>query len=192
MSTQVSSAKTCTGPNFTKSQAIKLIENLNPEERRLFMTHLSKLDQSNIKNVPPTAHELRHLAFHNSIPFVGFGFLDNFIMILAGEYIDMRLGMSLGISTMAAAACGNTISDLCGIGSAWYVEMWASRLGAEPPSLSPSQMEMRSSKVAANLGRAVGVVVGCLIGMFPLLFIDTSGSSDEKKEIEEPTENKSA
>lgn len=144
------------------------------------MAHLQKLDQSNV-NVPPTSQELRHLAFHNSIPFIGFGFLDNFIMIIAGEYIDLKLGMSLGISTMAAAAIGNTISDLCGTGSAWYVEMWATKLGAEPPTLSPSQMEMSSSKIATNLGRAVGVVFGCLIGMFPLLFIDTSASSDKKQ-----------
>jgi len=140
------------------------------------MAHLQKLDRSNINIIPPTSRELRHLAFHNSIPFVGFGFLDNFIMIIAGEYIDMQLGMSLGISTMAAAACGNTISDLCGTGSAWYVEMWAVKLGAEAPTLSPSQMEMRSSKIATNLGRAVGVVVGCIIGMFPLLFM-----SDKKQ-----------
>ena len=30
---------------------------------------------------------------------------------------------------MAAAAFGNTISDMMGIGSAWYVESWADRLG---------------------------------------------------------------
>ena len=37
--------------------------------------------------------------------------------------------MKLGISTMAAAALGNTISDLLGIGSAWYVESFADKLG---------------------------------------------------------------
>ena len=38
-------------------------------------------------------------------------------------------GMKLGISTMAAAALGNTISDLLGTGSAWYVESLADKLG---------------------------------------------------------------
>lgn len=38
-------------------------------------------------------------------------------------------GLKLGISTMAAAALGNTISDLLGIGSAWYVESFADKLG---------------------------------------------------------------
>ena len=37
--------------------------------------------------------------------------------------------MKLGISTMAAAALGNTISDLLGTGSAWYVESFADKLG---------------------------------------------------------------
>ena len=30
---------------------------------------------------------------------------------------------------MAAAAFGNTVSDMMGIGSAWYVESWADKLG---------------------------------------------------------------
>ena len=53
---------------------------------------------------------------HNIYPSVmlGFGFLDNFIMIMAGEYIDLTLGAKLGISTMAAAALGR-LSLLSGI-----------------------------------------------------------------------------
>lgn len=33
-----------------------------------------------------------------------------------GEYIDITIGVTLGISTMAAAAFGNLISDLSGLG----------------------------------------------------------------------------
>ena len=119
--------------------------------------------------VPPTANELYHLALHQSLPFIGFGFLDNLIMIMAGEYIDHTIGLTLGISTMAAAALGNTISDVFGIGSAWYVEHFCSKLGVRPPSLTLEQLEMSSSRMAANLGRALGVMIGCLIGMTPLL-----------------------
>ena len=36
--------------------------------------------------------------------------------------------------------------------------------GVHPPELSPEQLEMSSSKICANLGRALGVVVGCLLG----------------------------
>jgi len=175
------------GPNFTKAQAVLLIEKLTSEERKLFLKELKKVVVTKEGDVlsKPTFQELKQLAYHNSLPFIGFGFLDNFIMIMAGEYIDITLGAKLGISTMAAAAFGNTISDMMGIGSAWYVESWADRLGAHPPDLKPEQLEMPQSRVCANLGRCLGVAFGCLLGMFPLLFIDTSGSEEDNKEESE-------
>ena len=36
--------------------------------------------------------------------------------------------------------------------------------GAHPPDLTAEQLEMSVSKICANLGRALGVVVGCLLG----------------------------
>lgn len=61
------------------------------------------------------------------------------------------LGSIITISTMAAAALGNTLSDVLGIGSAYYVERAASKLGVRPPNLSPIQIEMPSSRHAANI-----------------------------------------
>lgn len=52
----------------------------------------------------------------NGVPFIGFGFLDNFFMIIAGDYIESSIGVYMAISTMAAAALGNTISDIFGLG----------------------------------------------------------------------------
>jgi hypothetical protein len=66
---------------------------------------------------PPSTSDLYKVAIQQGLPFVGFGFLDNFIMIVAGESIETFLGASLVISTMAAAALGNTLSDVFGIGS---------------------------------------------------------------------------
>lgn len=37
---------------------------------------------------------------------VGFGAMDNFVMIQAGQYIDSTLGVQLGLATMTAAAAG--------------------------------------------------------------------------------------
>ncbi|RLU15362.1 hypothetical protein DMN91_012356 [Ooceraea biroi] len=84
------------------------------------------------------------VAIANAIPFVGFGFLDNFIMIVAGDQIEMMLNRRFPISTMAAAALGNTVSDVIGIGSVHYVEMFAQK------------------------GRVIGVTIGCIIGMTPI------------------------
>nr|XP_060467279.1 transmembrane protein 65 isoform X3 [Panthera onca] len=50
---------------------------------------------------PPTPGQLRYVFIHNAIPFIGFGFLDNAIMIVAGTHIEMSIGIILGISTMA-------------------------------------------------------------------------------------------
>lgn len=40
------------------------------------------------------------VALYVSLPFVGFGFLDNFLMIVAGSYIDIGVGAIFTISTM--------------------------------------------------------------------------------------------
>ncbi|VDK59656.1 unnamed protein product [Cylicostephanus goldi] len=38
--------------------------------------------------IPMSKGQIRSLFLVNSLPFIGFGFLDNLIMICAGEYID--------------------------------------------------------------------------------------------------------
>lgn len=43
---------------------------------------------------------------------VGFGFMDNFIMVQAGGYIDATLGVQLGLATLTAAAMGQVVSDV--------------------------------------------------------------------------------
>lgn len=65
----------------------------------------------------------------------------------------MTLGSLITISTMAAAALGNTFSDIMGIGSAYYVEKAAARLGVKQPPLTPIQMNMSTSRLFANLVR---------------------------------------
>ena len=37
----------------------------------------------------PSIQQLRMVAFQAGVPFIGFGFVDNLIMILAGDYIDV-------------------------------------------------------------------------------------------------------
>jgi len=72
------------------------------------------VDPQKEKVPEPTNRQLYVVALHQAIPFVGFGIMDNAILILAGEAIDVSLGVTLGISTMCAAAIGNIISDLSG------------------------------------------------------------------------------
>jgi len=60
----------------------------------------------------PTLSQLRELFVASAIPMVGFGFMDNFIMIQAGGYIDATLGVKMGLATMTAAAMGQVFSDV--------------------------------------------------------------------------------
>ncbi|XP_073944524.1 uncharacterized protein isoform X2 [Choristoneura fumiferana] len=145
------------------------------------------------KYVPkPTTRELVHLSLANSVPFIGFGFLDNFIMITAGDSIESGMGAFITISTMAAAALGNTFSDVIGIGSSYYVERAAAMLGMAPPPLSPVQLDMPVSRRFSNMGRVLGITFGCFLGMTPLLFKDKKSETDDAKpEPERPEPKKS-
>ncbi|XP_017100511.2 transmembrane protein 65-like [Drosophila bipectinata] len=130
----------------------------------------------------PTVGQLCSIFFVNAVPFVAFGFLDNFIMIMAGESIEFYLGHFVVLSTMAAAGLGNTISDVIGIMTATYVESGCEILGLKPPKLTPAQFELKSSKRSASYGRVIGITVGCLLGMCPLWLSD-----DKKEEVTEST-----
>jgi len=121
---------------------------------------------------PPTSEQLRMLWIASALPFVGFGFLDNFLMILSGDLIDATLCVRFSLSTMAAAAIGNTISDAAGIFSGGVVEGVARKFGVEEPPLSNEQRKLPSTKYSQYSGQLVGILVGCILGCCPLLWID--------------------
>jgi len=137
----------------------------------------------------PTNRQLYIFAIHQAIPFVGFGIMDNAILLLAGEAIDVYLGVALGISTMCAAAIGNIISDLAGVVFGAMIEdallswsktietMTGGRVRLPPlPKLTYEQRNLRSVRYCGQMGCAVGLTVGCVIGMFPLLFFENERS----------------
>mmetsp|Transcript_21498 Transcript_21498/g.36929 ORF Transcript_21498/g.36929 Transcript_21498/m.36929 type:complete len:271 (-) Transcript_21498:192-1004(-) len=142
----------------------------------------------------PTRRELYVVALHQAIPFVGFGIMDNAILLLAGEAIDIYLGVTLGISTMCAAAIGNIISDLGGVAFGTVIEdallRWSKKVDKltkgkiklpPAPKLSYDQRNLRSVRWSSQLGCAAGLTVGCVIGMFPLLFFPEDERSKERE-----------
>ncbi|XP_048223371.1 transmembrane protein 65-like [Perognathus longimembris pacificus] len=162
------------------------IYSLQSTERSCLLKELHHFEsiaiaQEKLEAQPPTPGQLRYVFIHNAIPLVGFGFLDNAIMIVAGTHIELSIGIIFGISTMAAAALGYVVSDLAGLGLAGYVEALASRLGLSIPDLTPKQVDMWQTRVSTHLGKAVGVTIGCILGMFPLIFFG-AGEEDEKLE----------
>nr|CAH8875456.1 unnamed protein product [Trichobilharzia regenti] len=107
------------------SWTYRIINRLSQKEKMLLYQELSKtvsgkldcsISKSETEESPVTYNQLKLVVAGSCLPFIGFGFLDNAIMIIAGEYIDLTFSAMLGISTMAAAGLGNLVSDLFGIG----------------------------------------------------------------------------
>ena len=109
---------------------------------------------------------------------VGFGFMDNFIMITAGSAIDNTLGVQMGLATMTAAAIGQVVSDVSGVVFGDTV--------AKVFKVAPSNLTEAQSKLAVvgriKLGGAVlGVIAGCTLGAVALWLVpdrdDTAANS---------------
>lgn len=122
---------------------------------------------------PPSREQLQRLAFANGLPMVGFGLADNGVMIVFGEAIDARF--SIYISTMAAAGLGNLCSNIAGLGLADKIERSALAIGVPPHELSAQQRNTYAARAAGFGGTAIGVTIGCLLGMFPLLLYNQPG-----------------
>ncbi|CDW53605.1 DUF2453 domain containing protein [Trichuris trichiura] len=155
--------------------ATYFLASLTAEEKKSLLSAVKQFTEEEAKINQPvmvTTVQLKSLFVANCLPFIGFGICDNVIMIVAGEYVDNGVGTLLGISTMAAAAVGNLISDLGGIGIGNYIELLVSKLGLTAPLLSAKQLRTKKVRWTINMGRMVGIVVGCFIGMFPLLLFN--------------------
>mmetsp|Transcript_8322 Transcript_8322/g.15573 ORF Transcript_8322/g.15573 Transcript_8322/m.15573 type:complete len:324 (-) Transcript_8322:153-1124(-) len=129
----------------------------------------------------PTSAELRLVALRYAIPMVGFGFMDNLVMITAGDAIDQTFGVAFGISTMTAAGFGQCFSDVAGNMSGGMVDAACSRLNLPNHNLTQSQMDLRVTRMCATFGACVGVVTGCLLGMSCLMFMDTDAADRAKR-----------
>jgi len=129
----------------------------------------------------PTDRQLRVVAMRAAIPMIGFGFMDNLVMIQAGEAIDMTLGVAFGLSTLTAAGFGQCFSDVAGITCGGIVDATVAKMGLPHHGLSQAQLALRRSRIWTSTGGCVGVVCGCLLGMSCLLFMDTERTDRLKK-----------
>jgi len=111
---------------------------------------------------------------------VAFGFIDNTVMLHAGNLIDLTFGVTFGLSTLAAAACGQVCSDSGGVLFGNYIFRAARWMGLPEPKFTPSQKALRVVTWTGNAGAAVGVFTGCCIGLVNLFIIDTNEAKEMK------------
>ena len=130
--------------------------------------------------LPPTREQLiRHFA-NSTVPFIGFGFMDNTIMLHAGNFIDCSIGVTFGISTLAAAAIGQIVANGMSVVFGGYVEALAYRVGLPQAGLSSKQKALSKVRTVGICGHFLGVVVGATLGLVNLFWIDTGRAADLK------------
>jgi len=125
----------------------------------------------------PTREQLRNHFVMSMVPMIGFGFMDNTIMIQAGNAIDCTLGVTLGMSTLSAAAVGQIVSGGGSVLFGGTLESMFRAAGLPSAGFSSAQRALPAVQKVGMLGNFVGVVIGCTLGLVNLLFIDTERSS---------------
>ena len=118
----------------------------------------------------PTSRQLWLHAMRSGLPFIAFGFLDNSIMLLAGDAIECSFATALCLSTATCCALGNIVGDVCGIWSGGTVELLAERAGLPEAGLTYSQQKLHISHTVRTVGMVGGCVIGCVLGMFPIIW----------------------
>merc|ERR1712113_721737 len=115
----------------------------------------------------PTNAQLGCVAVRACVPFIGFGMVDNGLMVIYGDAIDGTIGMKLGMSMLASAALGNAISNIFGMLFHGTINKWALKLGLPDAHLTLAQQKLPVTHYASTAGSTVGVFTGCLLGMTP-------------------------
>lgn len=128
----------------------------------------------------PSNAQLKNHFWICAVPMVGFGLMDNTVMIHAGNAIDCTLGVTFGLSTLAAAACGQICSDAAGVLFGGTLDGLARRLGLPRANLTLPQRRSAVTKRVGIVGSLIGVVFGCSLGLFNLLIVDTTKASERK------------
>jgi len=167
------------------SRLTKVIQHRTPHSFRKSASQIAETPNQALhvgQARPPFALLSRHF-ISCAIPMVGFGMMDNTILIRAGDAIDRHFGADLNLSSIEAAACGQVLSDFCGVVCGGVVES-LSRYFILPPVFSASQLTLRITQVVGTAGAATGVVVGCVLGMGNLVFMDLEEAERRKRMAE--------
>jgi len=132
----------------------------------------------------PPKNALYKIFIAETLIFSIFGFFDNFIMMLFGDRIDSFFGDYI-THPMIAAAFGNWLSDLFGMGTSERFETVLNK--AYPaPRLNAEQIHSKPFHNWKYGGRFTGITIGCAIGAlvaYPLLENEDKYTKFEEEEV---------
>lgn len=117
-----------------------------------------------------------------------FGFIDNFLLYVAGNAIDKGLAMALGgASAAVVAGLGNAVSDATGQAGSNAVDKLLDKvgLGEEETKTKGGKkiLAEKTEKKIKSVASVAGVFAGAIAGMLPLLFGVSFGKSLNGKPI---------
>lgn len=128
----------------------------------------------------PTNTQLWRTFAKAAVPMIGFGFMDQTVMLQAGNVIDCTIGVTFGLSTLTAAAFGQICSDASGVIFGGTLDRLSTMAGLKSAGLSSAQRHLPIVRRTTFAGSIMGVIFGCCLGLLNLLFIDTNRSSTLK------------
>ncbi|CAD2085327.1 GAF domain-related protein, putative [Plasmodium vinckei brucechwatti] len=126
--------------------------------------------------------KILNIIFCSSIPMIGFGFMDQFIMIRLGDLFDASIGVTLGISTLCAASFGQLCSDTFGVFFGCAINYLLQRY--KIIQIEKFDIKNKIYQYCTLIGSVLGILLGCSLGMLQLIFIDTTKSERLKKKKE--------
>jgi hypothetical protein len=128
----------------------------------------------------PERRQLFAVAIVAFVPFVGFGAVDNGLMVIFGDVLDSTMGLWFGCSMLASAALGNAISNVFGMLLHGTITRGADKLGLPDSGLTLAQRRLPIVHYWSTGGSTRGVFCGCLLGMTPLLLMNQTKKEEER------------
>lgn len=133
----------------------------------------------------PSMKQLKILFTASAVPMIGFGFMDNLVMIQAGQFIDNTIGVTMGLATMTAAAAGQVVSDVSGVIFGGSLERFLHRYKLiRASTLTTAQRALPICRNTALFGAVCGVALGCGLGASCLVFMDLEARERAERAIQ--------
>ncbi|CAB9514383.1 Transmembrane protein 65 [Seminavis robusta] len=185
----ISTRKTTTSSSNNSKQHQPLHSSATTQQSTLSIEQAAakKQQQALAESTPtaPTMDQLKVLFTASAIPMIGFGVMDNLVMIQAGQFIDSTLGVTMGLATMSAAAAGQVVSDVSGVIFGGSLERFLHRYKLiQPSNLTVAQRSLPICRNVALLGAVIGVAFGCALGASCLLFMDLAARERAERAIQ--------
>ena len=95
---------------MSRAPATRPLQNITTARRWNTSSSSVHIDHSQPPPLP-TATQLRNHFVKAAVPMIGFGLMDQTVMLQAGNAIDCTIGVTFSLSTLTAAAFGQVCSD---------------------------------------------------------------------------------